>query len=173
MSAITSTRHALDGFRRGLTVDECATVLATCLRPRRTGRGLDAAWSTARSSPCSSTRALRRSEVASLHWADVDLSDGNNVVVTVRRSKANPTGGRAGRATSGRRLRGRGPQPARRDLGLSVDQISYQQCPDRLCRIRLKVTLEHHGEPVSDAGCQCPRCGTRISDSDRRTTHTC
>ena len=55
MSAITSTRHALEGFRRGLTVDECATVLATCLRPRRTGRGLDAAWSTARSSPCSST----------------------------------------------------------------------------------------------------------------------
>ena len=47
------TRHAIEGFRRtaagdapprrgqarGLTADECATVLATCLRPRRTGRG--------------------------------------------------------------------------------------------------------------------------------------
>ena len=27
------------GQARGLTADECATVLATCLRPRRTGRG--------------------------------------------------------------------------------------------------------------------------------------
>ena len=55
MSAITSTRHALEGFRRtaaadaptrcgqarGLTADECATVLATCLRPRCTGCGLE------------------------------------------------------------------------------------------------------------------------------------
>ena len=49
------TRQALEGFRRaavadvpagrgqarGLTAEECATVLATCLRPRRTGRGLE------------------------------------------------------------------------------------------------------------------------------------
>ena len=51
------TRRALEGFRRtdaaaapprpaaararGLTADECATVLATCLRLRRTGRGLE------------------------------------------------------------------------------------------------------------------------------------
>ena len=29
------------GQARGLTADECATVLATCLRPRRIGRGLE------------------------------------------------------------------------------------------------------------------------------------
>ena len=49
------TRQALEGFRlaavadarahrgqaRGLTAEECAAVLATCFRPRRTGRGLE------------------------------------------------------------------------------------------------------------------------------------
>ena len=29
------------GQARSLTADECATVLSTCLRPRRTGRGLE------------------------------------------------------------------------------------------------------------------------------------
>ena len=34
--------------------------------------------------------ALRRSEVAALCWADVDFSDGDDVVVTVRRSGRTP-----------------------------------------------------------------------------------
>ena len=41
-----------------------------------------AAWSTVRSSPLLFHGALRRSEVASLRWVDVDLSDGDDVVVT-------------------------------------------------------------------------------------------
>ena len=40
----------------------------------------------------------------------------SNVVVTVRRSKTDPPWGSSGRATSGRRLRVRCPQPARRNL---------------------------------------------------------
>ena len=113
------TRRALDGFRRtdaadapprrgqasGLTADECATVLATvlatCLRPRRTGRSLERPKTAERRLVDGAIvallfhGALRRSEVAALCWADVDFSDGDDVVVTVRRSKSNPTGGRA------------------------------------------------------------------------------
>ena len=44
-----------------------------------------------RSRPARSSGCGSRSEVASLHWADVDFSDGNDVVVTVRRSKTDPT----------------------------------------------------------------------------------
>ena len=84
--------------RRGLTVDECATVLATCLRPRRTG----------------------------LHWADVDLSDGNNVVVTVRRSKANPTGGRE---RDGRRLVGGCAAAVRSLIARHVEVESHRTPP--------------------------------------------
>ena len=110
------TRHALEGFRRtgaadapsrrgqarGLTAHECAIVLATCLHPRRTGRGLERPKTAERRGLVDGAivallfhGALRRSEVAALCWADVDFSDGADVVVTVRRSKSDPTGGRA------------------------------------------------------------------------------
>ena len=110
------TRRALEGFRRteaadapprrgqarGLTADECATVLATCLRPRRTGRGLERPKTAERRGLVDGAivallfhGALRRSEVAALCWADVDFSDGDDVVVTVHRSKSDPRGGRA------------------------------------------------------------------------------
>ena len=147
------TRRALEGFRRtdavdapsrrglarGLTADECATVLATCLRPRRTGRGLERPKTAERRGLVDGAivsllfhGALRRSEVASLHWADVDFRDGNDVVVTVRRSKTDPTGGRA----DVRRLVGScaaavrslhaavSPEPGDSVVGLSVDQIN-------------------------------------------------
>ena len=146
------TRRAHEGFRRtdaaalsrrglarGLTADECATVLATCLRPRRTGRGLERPKTAERRGLVDGAivallfhGALRRSEVASLHWADVDFSDGNDVVVTVRRSKTDPTGGRA----DVRRLVGScaaavrslhaavSPEPGDSVVGLSVDQIN-------------------------------------------------
>ena len=76
--------------------------------------------------------ALRRSEVASLHWADVDFSDGDDVVVTVRRSKSDPTGGRAdvrrlvgGCASAVRSLHAAvSPEPGDAVVGLSVDQIN-------------------------------------------------
>ena len=110
------TRRALEGFRRtdaadapprrgqarGLTADECATVLATCLRPRRTGRGLERPKTAERRGLVDGAivallfhGALRRSGVAALCWADVDFSDGDDVVVTVHRSKSDPRGGRA------------------------------------------------------------------------------
>ena len=106
MSAITSTQARARGVPangrgrpaaakpRGLTADECATVLSTCLRPRRAApdtassarRPLsDAAWSTVQIVVLRFHGALRRSEVAALCWADVDFSDGDDVVVTVRR----------------------------------------------------------------------------------------
>ena len=71
------SRH---GQARGLTADECATVLATCLRPRRTGRGLERPKTAERRGLVDGAivsllfhGALRRSEVASLHWADSRL----------------------------------------------------------------------------------------------------
>ena len=147
------TRHAIDGFRRtaagdapprrgqarGLTADECATVLATCLRPRRTGRGLERPKTAERRGLVDGAivtllfhGALRRSEVAALCWTDVDLSDGDDVVVTVRRSKSDPTGGHAdvrrlvgGCAAAVRSLHAAvSPEPGNSVVGLSVDQIN-------------------------------------------------
>jgi integrase len=111
------THQAIEGFRRaaaadtpahrgqarGLTADECAAILATCMQRRRTGRGLERTETAARRGRVDSATVellfhgtLRRSEVAALRWAGVDLSDaGGDVVVTVRRSKTDPTGGRA------------------------------------------------------------------------------
>ena len=147
------TRRALEGFRRtdaadapprrgqarGLTADECATVLATCLRPRRTGRGLEHPKTAERRGLVDGAivallfhGALRRSEVAALCWAAVDFGDGDDVVVTVRRSKSDPTGGRAdvrrlvgGCASAVRSLHAAvSPEPGDAVVGLSVDQIN-------------------------------------------------
>ena len=109
------TRQAVEGFRRaaaadvpagrgqarGLTAEECATVLATHLRPRRTGRGLERPETAERRGLVDAAivallflGALRRSEVAALRWADTASADGGDVVVTVRHSKTNPGGDR-------------------------------------------------------------------------------
>ena len=96
------TRRVLEGFRRktgpdaprrpGLTADECAAVLKTCIHRRRNGRGLERAETAERRGLVDGAivaltfhGALRRSEVAALRWADIDLSDGDPVVVTLRR----------------------------------------------------------------------------------------
>ena len=143
------TRRALAGFRRTDAADApprrgqarglTATVLATCLRPRRTGRGLERPKTAERRGLVDGAivallfhGALRRSEVAALCWADVDFSDGDDVVVTVRRSKSDPTGGRAdvrrlvgGCAAAGRSLHAAvSPEPEDAVVGLSVDQIN-------------------------------------------------
>ena len=85
-----------------------------------------------RSSPLLFHGALRRSGVAAFCWADVDFSDGDDVVVTVHRSKSDPPGGRA----DVRRLVGScaaavrslhaavSPEPGDSVVGLSVDQIN-------------------------------------------------
>ena len=56
--------------------------------------------------------ALRRSEVAALRRADVDLADGGDVVVTVRRSKTNQSGDHPDVRRLVGSLRGRHPPPA-------------------------------------------------------------
>ena len=141
------TRGVLEGFRRktgpdaprrpGLTANECAAVLEACMRRRRTGRGLERAETAERRGLVDGALvallfhgALRRSAVAALRWADVELSDVDEVVVTLRR----PTeGGEDGDfrflagdgAAAVRRLhRATAPAPTDRVVGLGVHQIN-------------------------------------------------
>ena len=80
--------------------------------------------------------ALRRSEVAVLCWADVELADGGDVVVTVRRSKTNQAGDHpdvrrlvGGCAAAVRRLQAAtAPEPGDAVIGLSVDQVNRRFC---------------------------------------------
>ena len=107
--------------------------------PRRTGRGLERPKTAERRGLVDSAivallfhGALRRSEVAALCWADVDFSDGDDVVVTVRRAKTDPTGGRAdvrrlvgSYAAAVRSLHAATtPEPGDSVVSLSVDQIN-------------------------------------------------
>ena len=90
-----------------------------------------AAWSTGRSSPCCSTAPSVAARSPPVCWADVDFRDGDDVVVTVRRSKSDPTGGRAdvrrlvgSSAAAVRSLHAAiSPEPGDSVVGLSVDQI--------------------------------------------------
>ena len=148
------TRQTLEGFRRtaaaagapahrslarGLTAEECDAVLAACCRRRRTGSGLEREETAMRRGLIDGAivallfhGALRRSEVAALRWADVDLSGDDDVVVTVRRSKTNPAGDRAdvrrlvgGCAAAVRRLHAAtSPPPTEAVIGLAVHQIN-------------------------------------------------
>ena len=146
------TRQTLEGFRRtaaaagapahrslarGLTAEECDAVLAACCRRRRTGSGLEREETAMRRGLIDGAivallfhGALRRSEVAALRWADVDLSGDDDVVVTVRRSKTNPAGDRAdvrrlvgGCAAAVRRLHA-ATSPTEAVIGLAVHQIN-------------------------------------------------
>ena len=79
---------------------DLAAVLATCHRPRRRGRGvetdqvaLDRGRVDAVIAGLLFMAGMRRSEVSALRWADVvDATDGDGILVTVRRSKTNPEG---------------------------------------------------------------------------------
>ena len=141
------TRRVLEDFRRktgpdaprrpGLTADECAAVLEACMRRRRNGRGLERAETAERRGLVDGALvallfhgALRRSEVPALRWADVDLSDGDPVVVTLRRPA---DGGEdedfrflaGGCAAAVRRLHAATtPAPTDPVVGLGVDQIN-------------------------------------------------
>ena len=135
-------RRAAPGGRgpsRALTAEECDTVLATCCRPRPV-RGRVESEQTARRRGLVDGAitalvfhgALRCSEVAALRWADVDLSGDDEVVVTLRRPKANPLGEGAGVrylvggcAAAVRRLHAAlSPAPATLVVGLGVTQIN-------------------------------------------------
>ena len=140
-------RRVLRDFRRktgpdaprrpGLTADECAAVLEACMHRRRNGRGLERAEAAEHRGLVDGALvvllfhgALRRSEVAALRWADVDLSDGDVVVVTLHR----PTDGGededyrflAGAGAAAVRRLHTATAPARTDpvVGLGVHQIN-------------------------------------------------
>ena len=75
-------------------------MLATCHRPRRRGRGVESEEVALERGRVDAVIAgllfmagMRRSEVSALRWADVvDSTDGDGVLVTVRRSKTNQEG---------------------------------------------------------------------------------
>ena len=75
-------------------------MLATCHRPRRRGRGVESEEVALERGRLDAVIAgllfmagMRRSEVSALRWADVvDATDGDGVLVTVRRSKTNQEG---------------------------------------------------------------------------------
>ena len=127
------------GQARGLTAEECDTVLATCCRPRRVGSRVESEETARRRGLVDGAivalvfhGALRCSEVAALGWADVDLSASDEVVITVRRSKTNPLGEWAsvrhlvgGCAAAVRRLHvALSPAPAELVIGLGITQIN-------------------------------------------------
>ena len=127
------------GQARGLTAEECDTVLATCCRPRRVGSRVESEETARRRGLVDGALvalvfhgALRCSEVAALCWADVDLSASDEVVVTLRRSQTNPMGNWAnvrylvaGCAAAVRRLHAAlSPASAQPVVGLGVTQIN-------------------------------------------------
>ena len=88
------------GQAQALTADDCAAIMATAYRPRRTGRGME-------TEPAAADRGavdkaivavlfqggLRRSEAAALRWGDVaDASDGHGILVHIRQSKTDQEG---------------------------------------------------------------------------------
>ena len=88
------------GQTRPFGASDLAAVLATCQRPRRRGRGVESDQVALERGRLDAVIAgllfmagMRRSEVSALRWADVDdASDGDGVLVTVRRGKTNQEG---------------------------------------------------------------------------------
>ena len=130
------------GQARPFGVSDLAAVLATCHRPRRRGRGLESE-EVARERGCLDAviagllfmAGMRRSEVSALRWADVvDSTDGDGILVTVRRSKTNPEGEandvryvKDGVARAIRMLRtATSPEPGDRVVPLSAQMIGLR-----------------------------------------------
>ena len=95
------TRQAAGrGQTQALTADDCAAIMATASRPRRTGRGMETEAAAADRGAVDKAivsllfqGGLRRSEAAALRWADVqDATDRRGVLVYVRRSKTDQDG---------------------------------------------------------------------------------
>ena len=88
------------GQTRPFGAADLAAVLATCHRPRRRGRGVESDQVALERGRLDAVIAgllfmagMRRSEVSALRWADVaDSTDGDGILVTVRRSKTNQEG---------------------------------------------------------------------------------
>ena len=88
------------GQARPFGLSDLAAVLATCHRPRRRGRGVESEEVALERRRVDAVIAgllfmagMRRSEVSALRWADViDSTDGDGILVTMRRSKTNQEG---------------------------------------------------------------------------------
>ena len=130
------------GQARPFGVSDLAAVLATCHRPRRRGRGIESEETAIERGQVDAVIAgllfmagMRRSEVSALRWADVvDTTDGDGVLVTVRRSKTNQEGEtndvrfvKDGVARAIRTLRAvTNPEPAGRVVPLSAQMIGLR-----------------------------------------------
>ena len=96
------------GQARPFGVSDLAAVLATCCRPRRRGRGVESEEVALERGRVDAVIAgllfmagMRRSEVSALRWADVaNATDGDGILITVRRSKTNQGGRGERRAVS-------------------------------------------------------------------------
>ena len=88
------------GQARPFRLSDLAAVLATCHRPRCRGRGVESDQVALERGGVDAVIAgllfmagMRRSEVSALRWADVvDATDGEGMLVTVRRNKTNQEG---------------------------------------------------------------------------------
>ena len=110
------------GQARPFGVSDLAAVLATCHRSRRRGRGVGSDQVAAERGRLDAVIAgllfmagMRRSEVSALRWADVvDATDGDGILITVRRSKTNQEGRGQRRAVREGRRGARPPDAPRR-----------------------------------------------------------
>ena len=117
-------------------------MLATCHRPRRRGRGVESDQVALERGRIDAVIAgllfmagMRRSEVSALRWADVvDATEGDGMLVTVRRSKTNPEGEvndvrfvKDGVARAIRTLRAAmSPDPGDRVVALSAQMVGLR-----------------------------------------------
>ena len=130
------------GQARPFGISDLAAVIATCCRPRRRGRGLESDEVALERGHLDAVIAgllfmagMRRSEVSALRWADVvDSTDGDGILVTVRRSKTNQEGEvndvrfvKDGVARALRTLRAAtSPEPGDRVVPLSAQMIGLR-----------------------------------------------
>ena len=130
------------GQARPFGVSDLAAVLATCHRPRRRGRGVESDQVALERGRLDAVIAgllfmagMRRSEVSALRWADiVESTDGDGMLVTVRRSKTNQEGEtndvrfvKDGVARAIRALRdATSPEPGDRVVPLSAQMIGLR-----------------------------------------------
>ena len=149
------------GQARPFGVSDLAAVLATCHRPRRRGRGIESE-EVARERGCLDAviagllfmAGMRRSEVSALRWVDVvDATDGDGVLVTVRRSKTNQEGEvndarflKDGVARAIRTLRAvTSPEPSDRVVPLSAQMVGLRfTAAARVAGVESRVTA-HSG----------------------------
>ena len=130
------------GQARPFGLSDLAAVLATCHRPRPRGRGVESDQVALERGRVDAVIAgllfmagMRRSEVSALRWADIaDSTDGDGMLVTVRRSKTNQEGEtndvrflKDGVARALRTLRAAtSPEPGDRIVPLSAQMIGLR-----------------------------------------------